>query len=76
MGELDGRIAIITGAGRGIGFAIAQRLCKAGAKVIIAEFDLDMGRKAVEKIKVHPLDTFAHYMKKKSEKNYNGHPGS
>lgn len=47
MGELDGRITIITGAGRGIGFGIAQQLCKAGAIVVIAEYNPDTGQEAV-----------------------------
>ncbi len=50
MGELDGRIAIITGAGRGIGFGIAQRLGRAGAVPIIAEFNEALGQTAVEKL--------------------------
>ncbi len=32
-GSLDGRIALVTGAARGLGFAIAQRLVRAGASV-------------------------------------------
>src|SRR5579862_3115549 len=37
MGELDGRTAIVTGAGRGIGLGIATSLGQHGARVIIAE---------------------------------------
>lgn len=47
MGELDGRIAIVTGAGRGIGFGIAKRLCQAGATVVIAEYNPQTGADAV-----------------------------
>lgn len=50
MGELDGRIAIITGAGRGIGFGIAQRLCKAGAVAVIAEYNPQTGQDAVNQL--------------------------
>ena len=32
-GSLEGRIALVTGAARGLGFAIAQRLVRAGASV-------------------------------------------
>lgn len=50
MGELDGRIAIVTGAGRGIGFGIAQQLCAAGAAVIVAEFRPELGQEAAQRL--------------------------
>lgn len=37
--ELAGRVAIVTGAARGIGAAIARRLSGAGATVVIADLD-------------------------------------
>lgn len=39
MGTLDGRRTIVTGAGRGIGRAIALRLASAGAAVLAADVD-------------------------------------
>ncbi|HEY4219934.1 MAG TPA: 3-oxoacyl-[acyl-carrier-protein] reductase [Myxococcota bacterium] len=35
MGDLDGKIAIVTGASRGIGRAIAKALAKEGARVVV-----------------------------------------
>ena len=44
--DLLGKIAIITGAGRGLGWAIAERLAKDGANVVITDID---GESAQEK---------------------------
>src|SRR5829696_3722763 len=37
--ELPERVAIVTGAARGIGFAIAERLSRAGARVVVADVE-------------------------------------
>ncbi|MBC8344957.1 MAG: glucose 1-dehydrogenase [Candidatus Marinimicrobia bacterium] len=50
MNLLDGKICIITGGGRGIGFATAVKFAEEGAKVIIAEFDESTGQKAADDI--------------------------
>ncbi len=39
MGMLDGKVAIITGSGRGIGAATAQLLGSEGARVIVSDLD-------------------------------------
>jgi 3-oxoacyl-[acyl-carrier protein] reductase len=50
MFELTGQTAIVTGAGTGIGEAIAQRLAAAGARVAIADIDGDAAKAAADKI--------------------------
>ena len=45
-----GKVAIITGAGQGIGAAYAQALAQEGASIVIAEIDRINGQQAAEKI--------------------------
>lgn len=48
--RLEGKVAIITGAGQGIGLAYAQRFLAEGAKVVVAEIDPDRGASAMEQL--------------------------
>jgi len=41
MGEFDGRVALVTGAASGIGRASARLFAEAGARVVVADIDLD-----------------------------------
>ncbi len=41
LADLDGRVAVVTGAARGFGAAIANRLAEAGATVVLADVRLD-----------------------------------
>jgi NAD(P)-dependent dehydrogenase (short-subunit alcohol dehydrogenase family) len=45
-GRLDGKAAVITGAGSGIGLATARRFAAEGARVVCADLDEDAGEKA------------------------------
>src|SRR5215470_17525144 len=40
MAKLDGKVAIVTGAARGLGRAYAKRLAGLGAKIAVADLDL------------------------------------
>ncbi len=48
--SLNGKVAIVTGGGNGIGRAIAIRLAEAGASVMITDIDLSAVENVVEKI--------------------------
>ena len=49
--RLNNRKAIITGAGTGIGRAIAERFCQEGAQVMVAEIEEPGGAETVERIR-------------------------
>ncbi|TKB24609.1 3-oxoacyl-ACP reductase FabG [Desulfopila sp. IMCC35006] len=44
MFDLTGQVALVTGGAKGIGKGIVQTLCKAGARVIIADIDQQQGK--------------------------------
>ncbi|CAL5189377.1 unnamed protein product [Lathyrus oleraceus] len=51
MAESTERLAVVTGANKGIGFAICQQLASNGIKVVLAARDEKRGVEAVEKLK-------------------------
>ncbi len=57
-GRLDGRVAIITGGGHGIGKAYAVRLAAEGAKVVIAELDGDAASAVATELTAQGFDVF------------------
>ncbi len=48
--SLDSKITLVTGAGSGIGEAIALRFAKAGAYVYVVDINADAGRKTVDRL--------------------------
>jgi NAD(P)-dependent dehydrogenase (short-subunit alcohol dehydrogenase family) len=50
MGVLDGKVAIVTGAGTGLGRGIAQELAGAGAGVAVLEIDPESASTAAEEL--------------------------
>jgi gluconate 5-dehydrogenase len=54
--DLSGRTALITGSSRGIGFAFAQGLAEAGAKVIVNSRQANVVDEAVKKLQALGLD--------------------
>ena len=50
MQRLDGRVAVITGGGSGIGLASARRLASEGARIVVADVDEAAGTRAAEEV--------------------------
>lgn len=50
MFRLDGKVALVSGAGRGMGFGVAQALARQGAHVIVNDFFAERANEAVTKL--------------------------
>jgi 3-oxoacyl-[acyl-carrier protein] reductase len=50
MGTLDGKVAIVSGSGRGIGREIALKLASEGAKVVVNDLDAEPAKETVAAI--------------------------
>src|SRR6266705_6046568 len=60
MGErLKDKVCLITGAGSGIGQASARRFAAEGARVVVADIDLEAARRTVEEISTTSPDSMA-----------------
>jgi len=47
MGQLDGKVAIVTGSGRGIGREVALRVARDGANVVVNDLDDEPARETI-----------------------------
>src|SRR3989442_2130118 len=60
MGDrLNDKVCLITGAGSGIGQASARRFTEEGARVVVADIDLDAARRTVDEISTVSPDSVA-----------------
>lgn len=50
MGDLDGKVAVITGAAKGIGQACAECLSERGTAVVIADLDYELAQRTAESL--------------------------
>ena len=60
--RFEEKVVVITGAGRGIGFALSERFAAEGASVVIAEIDAERGTAAADSLGAHfvPIDVSNH----------------
>jgi 3-oxoacyl-[acyl-carrier protein] reductase len=59
MSKLDGKVALVTGSGRGIGQAIAMKLASEGARIVVNDLDADPAHETVEILKKQGADAVA-----------------
>src|SRR3546814_15156775 len=62
MKRLEGKIAVITGATGGIGAASARRLAAEGAKLVLADINVEGVEKTAEQIRAAGGECFVHHL--------------
>jgi 3-oxoacyl-[acyl-carrier protein] reductase len=59
MGRLEGKVALVTGASRGIGLATARRLAEEGARVCLADVNVQDATAAAKRLTGEGMDAFS-----------------
>jgi len=59
VGRLDGKVAVVTGAGRGIGRGVALALGKEGSNVVVVDMNSDNCVRTAEEIGAHGVRTLS-----------------
>ncbi|PTT00084.1 oxidoreductase [Pedobacter sp. HMWF019] len=59
MITMKDKVALVTGAAQGIGFATAKAFAQAGASVVLADYDEDLANKAVEQLRTEGYKVIA-----------------
>jgi 3-oxoacyl-[acyl-carrier protein] reductase len=60
MKRIQDQVAVVTGAGQGLGLAIALRLSQEGGKVVIVDLNAEAGEQAVQKIRARGGEAIAY----------------
>ena len=56
-GRVEGKVAIVTGGGAGIGRATARRLAEEGALVTVTDVDMEAGRAVADELGALPCSS-------------------
>ncbi|MDR2914398.1 MAG: gluconate 5-dehydrogenase [Tannerella sp.] len=69
--SLEGKVALVTGASYGIGFAIASALAEAGAKIVFNDIKLDLVEKGLEEYKAKGIHAHGYVFDVTNEEEVN-----